>query len=279
MKFPKLPKLPPMPSMPKWSALHLRMPVRKPKSPARRLQASARRAAAAAPPVDEYDQEPTTKLSSAFIVVLVLHVVAVGGIYAFNSLKAHRKAQESGTTKQEAVTGPKVANENREVTTVSNRTSTLPIVTTSTGPVSPVSGGRIHQVKSGDTLTKLAAFYNVTLDDLEKANTLKHGAILQPRQTLNIPSGKAVSKVLPTRTEVAKVEAAKRLEVAKMETAKKPEVVKPAAVLKSYTVKKGDNPVGIARELKVSYDELLKLNGITDPKKLQPGKVLKVPAK
>ena len=32
------------------------------------------------------------KLSSAFVVVLVLHVVAVGGIYAFNALKAHQPA-------------------------------------------------------------------------------------------------------------------------------------------------------------------------------------------
>ncbi|MEA3188101.1 MAG: hypothetical protein QOD99_1931, partial [Chthoniobacter sp.] len=36
--------------------------------------------------------EPNMKLSSAFVVVLVLHVVAVGGIYAFNSIKAHQPA-------------------------------------------------------------------------------------------------------------------------------------------------------------------------------------------
>ena len=48
---------------------------------------------------------------------------------------------------------------------------------------------------------------------------------------------------------------------------------------KSYVVAKGDNPVAIARKLGVGYDELLKINGIEDPKKLQIGQTLKVPQK
>jgi LysM repeat protein len=34
---------------------------------------------------------------------------------------------------------------------------------------------------------------------------------------------------------------------------------------------RGDNPVAIARKLNVNYDELMKLNKISDPKKLKPG--------
>jgi LysM repeat protein len=37
--------------------------------------------------------------------------------------------------------------------------------------------------------------------------------------------------------------------------------------------------VAIARKLGVGYDELLKINGIEDPKKLQIGQTLKVPQK
>jgi LysM repeat protein len=37
--------------------------------------------------------------------------------------------------------------------------------------------------------------------------------------------------------------------------------------------------VKIARDLGVRYDDLAKLNGIKDPKKLQEGQILKVPAK
>ncbi len=51
----------------------------------------------------------------------------------------------------------------------------------------------------------------------------------------------------------------------------------PAAASGVYTVKKGDTPASIARNLGVPLAELLKANKITDPKKLQPGQPLKVP--
>ena len=40
---------------------------------------------------DYYEPEPNMKLSHAFMVVLVLHIVAVGGIWAFNQLHSGRK--------------------------------------------------------------------------------------------------------------------------------------------------------------------------------------------
>lgn len=53
--------------------------------------------------------------------------------------------------------------------------------------------------------------------------------------------------------------------------------VKDAAAF--YTVARGDTPVSIAKKLHVGYDDLLKLNKITDPKKLQVGQKLRIPAK
>ncbi len=46
---------------------------------------------------------------------------------------------------------------------------------------------------------------------------------------------------------------------------------------KIYTVVKGDNPVTIARHLKVSEADLLELNQITDPRKLQINQKLRIP--
>src|SRR5579862_10008460 len=80
--------------------------------PKKRLQATAR---AARPAMDDYDEEePTTNLSSAFVVVLVLHVVAVGGIYAFNSIKQSRKDHEATapSVEQTAPTPQKVVAKN-----------------------------------------------------------------------------------------------------------------------------------------------------------------------
>jgi LysM repeat protein len=42
-------------------------------------------------------------------------------------------------------------------------------------------------------------------------------------------------------------------------------------------VAKGDNPVTIARKFKVSYDDLLALNHIDDPRKLKIGQKLLIP--
>jgi LysM repeat protein len=42
-------------------------------------------------------------------------------------------------------------------------------------------------------------------------------------------------------------------------------------------VQKGDNPAGIAKKFKVNYTELLKANGIDDPRKLQIGQRLTIP--
>jgi len=47
----------------------------------------------------------------------------------------------------------------------------------------------------------------------------------------------------------------------------------------TYTVVKGDNPVSISKRLRVSQEELLKLNKIDDPKKLRIGQKLRVPVK
>jgi len=48
---------------------------------------------------------------------------------------------------------------------------------------------------------------------------------------------------------------------------------------KTYIVAKGDTPVTIARKFKVSYDELIALNHIDDPRKLKIGQRLSIPEK
>lgn len=48
---------------------------------------------------------------------------------------------------------------------------------------------------------------------------------------------------------------------------------------KTYVVAKGDNPVAIARKMKVPYDELMAANHIDDPHKLQIGQKLIIPSK
>lgn len=68
-----------------------------------------RASAHAASGEEEYhESEPNMKLSHAFMVVLVLHVVAVAGIWAFNQLNSGKKAPEmiSALAGKSAATAP-----------------------------------------------------------------------------------------------------------------------------------------------------------------------------
>ncbi len=245
MKLPKIPKLFPLKSQKRLNATTL----------ARRM----------APPIDEEDDEPQTKLSSAFFVVLVLHVVAVGGIYAFNGIKAHRKAQEPfvlNAAPKSALAKSAAAPEPAPVKpATAHAAAATSVPAPAVAAVAPISGAQIHHVKQGDNLAKISAQYGVPIAELEESNALKSNAPLKPGQMLNVP------KVKPG---TAAASAKKTEEAPKVAATAKP-------LPKAYVVAKGDNPVTIARKLGVSYDDLLKINSIEDPKKLQIGQTLKVP--
>ena len=145
----------------------------------------------------EETEEPSMRLSSAFLVVLFLHVVAVGGIYAFNSIKTHQGA-------------------------FGNSTAVAPLE-----PPAPAA------------------------------------VVAQPEAA---PAANATTVQTP----------AKAADHKPAETA-----IRPAAQDsgQTYTVVKGDNPVTIAKRFHVNYDELLRLNKIEGPKKLQIGQKLHIPPK
>jgi LysM repeat protein len=165
------------------------------------LAATARRASAAAGMDFEDIREPNMKLSRALLIVLLLHVVAVSGIIAFNAIKT------------------------RESSFV---------------PAAPAH-----------TENKMA----------DTAGTPVHADVPKRRPTV-------VQKEIAPRNDPKLSHSASKEEHAKT----------PPPSGKTYTVKKGDNPVTIARKLKVSYDDLLALNNIEDPHKLRIGQKLLIPA-
>jgi LysM repeat protein len=95
--------------------------------------------------------------------------------------------------------------------------------------------------------------FSVGVPDLVTANKLKNSDDIHAGQTLTIPSVKVTQKSPTPATE--------------------------SKTAKTYTVRKGDSPMKIAREHNCTYEELMKLNGIKDPKKIQTGQVLKLPVK
>ena len=169
---------------------------------ARKLSAAtARRASAATAGMDfEGIPEPNMKLSRALLIVLLLHVVAVSGIIAFNAIKTHERAFVPPT---------------------STETENKPADTAQTAN-------------------------HASADKTRVASATKE----TDRQHDPEPSHS------PAKDEQAKT---------------------PSSSGKTYVVKKGDNPVGIAKKLKVSYNDLMTLNHIDDPHKLKIGQKLLVP--
>jgi LysM repeat protein len=165
------------------------------------LAATARRASAASAGMDFGDiPEPNMKLSRALLIVLLLHVVAVSGIIAFNAIKT-----------RESSFAPAVPRD------TDNR---LP--STAATPI------EADGAKSRDAMARKES---APRDDAKPSHS-------------------------PSKDEHAKA---------------------PASSGKTYIVKKGDNPVTIARRLKVSYGDLIALNHIEDPHKLQIGQKLLIP--
>ena len=195
------------------------MKIKMPKLPSfpgrgkKRLRAAtARRSFGASAPVDyEEMSEPNMKLSRALLIVLVLHIVAVAGIIAFNAIKTRQ---------------------------VSVASTSAPIVTTESSP----AGSKTKAVATAPK--SVVAQKNVASRDETKPS--------------HSPA-KAVAK-----------------DEHKSEHAKGSENTDSG---KTYVVVKGDNPVTIAKKLKVSYDELIALNHIEDPRKLQIGQKLLIPGK
>jgi LysM repeat protein len=172
--------------------------------------ATARRAAGAAAEMDYAEMpEPNMKLSRALLIVLLLHVVAVSGIIAFNAIK---------TRQSSFVPAPAANTENNPVAT--------PGSTINANPSNPRSA--------------LAQKESVPRDEPKTSHS--------PAKPL-----------------------------AKDDQVKPAEHQKAPVASKHYTVLKGDNPVTIAKKLKVSYDDLIALNHIEDPRKLKIGQKLLIP--
>jgi LysM repeat protein len=177
--------------------------------------ATARRSVGASAEMDyEEISEPNMKLSRALLIVLLLHVVAVSGIIAFNAIK----------TRQSSFV-----------------------------PVAAVNPGNNPTASIPPTTNSGASNRRFAFEQKENG----------PREEAKL-SHSPLKSVAKDEHKAAK---AKPTEHAKA----------PAHSGKTYTVVKGDNPVTVAKKLKVSYDDLLALNQIEDPRKLKIGEKLLIP--
>ena len=150
--------------------------------------------------------------------------------------------------------------------------------------------GEVIEVQQGDTLSGLSKRYHVAISELMALNSLQNPTI-KPGQKLTLPGGakRAVAPRAPTKaTTVAEAPAhaapAKPPRVAPVPAVAPAPAAAPVAAAApatewngSYTVVQGDSLFAIARKHSVKAADLQSANAITEPTKVRPGTVLKVP--
>jgi LysM repeat protein len=120
----------------------------------------------------------------------------------------------------------------------------------------------IYVLQRGDNLTHIARDHGTTVQAILEANGISNPNRIYAGQPLVIPGSAPAAPVI-----VAEVPA----EAVVPETAADGESM-------TYTVKRGDSAIGIARELGVDVDELLAANGVSNRNRIYAGQVLTVPA-
>jgi len=254
-----------------------------PRRPARRLvprKTMHARAASSREEVEEYESEsePSMKLSQAFIVVLVLHVVAVAGIYGFNQLKEKPARPAAAKAETPEAAAPIAVNEKKADTAAKVETSTA---------AKSQESQTTYTVVAGDTLKRIASKFKTSIESLEKTNNLTSTSILKVGQTLVIGSSpkaaatsaqavESTTKASPTPAIVAKAPPVKAPAVQEKAEAK-PLAPPLTSEEKSYVVAKGDNPYSLAKKFNITQADLMKANKIDDPKKLKIGQKLVIP--
>lgn len=236
----------------------------------RKLKAAARRAAH---PEEDffYDEEPNMKLSRAFIIVLILHVVAVGGIFAFNTIKTN-EMERVGTGP-----GPVASSSGLKDLTQTSGSPRAPTETT--------ASDRVHLVQAGESLLSISSRYGVREEDLRVENSLPENGLLQPGQRLRLPVGATAATTTPgtTPAPTAAQQATPRTApdpAAQMaRETRTTDAPASGGSTKVYQVQPGDNPYSIAQKHGVNYADLLEANNIEDPRRLQIGQELVIPAR
>lgn len=111
----------------------------------------------------------------------------------------------------------------------------------------------IHTVVKGDTLSGIASRYGTSVTTLRNANRLADADELQIGQKIRIP----IASPPDAASSAAKT---------------------PAATGRTHTVRPGETLSEIAARHRTSSEAIARANGIQDPRSLQVGTVLKLPA-
>ncbi len=238
------------------------------------------------------------KLMTVFIVVLVLHVLVIGGVSAYSLLKGNTEPvalEENKAEKQELTpaatetpaleTAAPVVAENNGISSVIAPEATptvapviaapehsfaaapmasAPVVEATPKP--EMSSSSSYHVVKGDTLSKIARIHGMKVADLKALNGMKSDN-LKIGQEMKVQSGSSVVSspvVSSVKSEVAFSTPA-------------PAVAKTTTTA-SYVVGKGDTLTKIAKQYNTTPSAIMAANKLADARKLKIGMKLSIPS-
>jgi LysM repeat protein len=174
----------------------------------KKLRAATARRSLGVPDEMDYEEmsEPNMKLSRALLIVLVLHVVAVAGIIAFNTIKSRQgplppisstNANQSTTVKSNppAVTSSEVASTRKDETAAS-RPAPKAVAKEEKKVEKPKTENSVpkaeavktYVVAKGDNPVAIARKFKIPYDQLLAANNIEDPHKLRIGQKLIIPT-------------------------------------------------------------------------------------------
>lgn len=231
------------------------------------------------------------RLSHVFLIVLAIHLVVIGGAFAFqywrggletNVAEVSEIPQKKKAKKKTEVSEPKVQEIVQQVTqpapaemisdNIAKQTPSLPAPVTEVKPAvneikSEVVASQAHTIGKGDTLSKIAKQYKITVADLKKWNQLTSDTI-RLGQVLKVSEEKMTAPQQEISSpKIAMTPVTKPVVEAKTETQR----------VESYTVAKGDTLYRIAKKFGATPQLILEANQIKDANKIGIGMKLKIP--
>jgi LysM repeat protein len=219
------------------------------------------------------------KLSHAFMIVLVLHIVAVGGLFAFNRVKSGHSKISSKLQNEVAAGQEALAAE------VSQETSSKPTDALKR-EIAPVPAPSKPSVAALSATTTLAPPLRLQERPrpVEGKRVATAPVVSSPTATrsafLATKMAASSSTAAPSSSSAAVSAVAS---IASIASPPATPALEPTAVASTaateYTIVKGDNPYKIAKRFHVSYEQLVKFNNISDPRKMQIGEKIRIPKK
>ena len=228
------------------------------------------------------------RLSISCLAVFLLAVTSVGSAFADSTHIVEsgdtlaRIAREYGVSIEAIASANNIVNPNlifigQSLTIPDGSTTPQPQPTPTAGATQPPPiQGSTYTVQGGDTLSRIALRFGVSLAELQQANNIANANYIYIGQVLTIP-GAGGGNPQPTATAVPVQPTSAPAQPTATAAPVQPTATPSTPSGSTYIVQRGDTLAGIARQFGVTLAELQSANNIANANYIYVGQVLTIP--